>query len=509
MKFIQLVILGICMFLSTYATGQHDHHQCRITMEQCDSIMLAQGYNIAETNPASESRNNTVIRPRPFEVLLVYDTRIQDMTGLDNQEITDIILESAQDVPDGIDNAQGDNPGFNFTVSDFTADYVEGVPVTTIHTYLLLTGDGKLDSITNQRNVYDYDAIFFIVAPGSPGSAAGAGSQMSINPGPFALFKAVCSGKWEGIESGIVVIGHELGHIFGMDHEIGANSPASPLYARAKVLQNKATIMKASSSLSLQNTAVYSGPNSIIDGDTLGSVDECNICVFDTIKSLYWIDNPRTYIDSIWGYTCGTGSLDVESNADSLHWTVLAGEPGLSDSSGNHITYTCNTPSIVELRATRTGRGYSKRDTVYLSPDPVTMVYDTLTSGETHTLPDGKIVDIGGVYTTKLTGQWGCDSTIVTHLAFVTGIWEVENSSTLKFFPNPSSGTITLDASFPWQQVRDLRIYNAVGQEIFQSHHLQSRQIQHPSPGGLLILLMRMEDGRVYTGKEQSIVSGR
>ncbi len=69
-----------------------------------------------------------------------------------------------------------------------------------------------------------------------------------------------------------------------------------------------------------------------------------------------------------------------------------------------------------------------------------------INQGETYTLPDGQIVNLGGEYQTILTSQTGCDSVLViTYIELINSLNDLELQSLVSISPNPTNKVFLLE----------------------------------------------------------------
>jgi uncharacterized repeat protein (TIGR01451 family) len=104
-----------------------------------------------------------------------------------------------------------------------------------------------------------------------------------------------------------------------------------------------------------------------------------------------------------------------------------------------------------------------------------------------------------GIYAVILTNSVGCDSLVIVNLSVstCTGIHEVSGSPTLRLYPNPNSGSFTLETTGAVGS--EYHIYDMLGQVIRQGAITTSRQYidLDNTPSGIYTLVISSTSGAV------------
>jgi hypothetical protein len=337
---------------------------------------------------------------------------------------------------------------------------------------------------------------------------------------------------------------HETGHGIGGAHEVSGGVPPYAL-AYVNTIKGVNCVMKGSTG---GNTYPrFSGPNSKIikNGETITlcedtakqngakHISECLDLIWcATANHVTRVSLPST--------NCGSGTLHaITNNADTFLWKVVSGSCSISGS-GKEISYMAMTTSKVQVVAQKKGKWYWDTATVIIPavqtfptqmekcvgtkqtlPDGSSYVVskDTtiqyllkgtpcdsvvilnikalptsassqkveIKSGQSHTLPDGKKVSTTGTYISKLTNQWGCDSTITTNLTVTTATVNPKVFG-INIYPNPTDDILTIEGI----RVSDkLHLQDLMGRNLPFSLESNKLSLGHLSNGIYMLTLQR------------------
>jgi hypothetical protein len=345
-------------------------------------------------------------------------------------------------------------------------------------------------------------------------------------------------------------VAHELGHGLGSPHEVVVGAPS---YSQAYVNDTKKVncLMKGSR-VESETYNRFSGPNSKIikNGETIvlcadTSIHNAAKHISECLDRIWCATENHVTRVSIQPTTCGSGTLHaITNNADTFQWKVISGDCSLGATSGKDVSYVANATATIQVIGWKTGKWYA--DTAYITvsgiqrtDQPMTecvgkvitlpngnpyivskdttmeyMVMDTITGcemvivvaikakptsvssqtvkikqGETFTLPDGKKVNASGTYISKLTNQWGCDSTITTVLTVTTATVNPEVLG-LRIYPNPVQDNLFIDGLLATDQVT---VHDVIGKK--QSIMLHENKIYLGTlPSGIYVLTLQRGD---------------
>lgn len=128
----------------------------------------------------------------------------------------------------------------------------------------------------------------------------------------------------------------------------------------------------------------------------------------------------------------------------------------------------------------------------------------SLAGGETHTLPNGEVVDEEGTYTVTVEDADGCPSTIVTIITILTSVKPVIGEDAISLFPNPSFGHFVVEIEERAEAVSHISINSPFGGKVYESKLVTSRHqvdIKRTSPG-LYILHLWDSQGNLLGSKK-------
>ena len=129
--------------------------------------------------------------------------------------------------------------------------------------------------------------------------------------------------------------------------------------------------------------------------------------------------------------------------------------------------------------------------------------------GESHTLPDGMVVDQAGVYTTEILDEEGCPTEIIlTVLEVLTSVDGLAWNELISLSPNPSSDQFVIELDLNEAIDHSILISDVHGKEI-HSRKLNSKveevDVQHFAPG-LYYIQFRNSDGRLLVIRKFVVV---
>lgn len=345
----------------------------------------------------------------------------------------------------------------------------------------------------------------------------------------------------------LITYAHECGHGVGADHENPYASAVTPTYARSYVdpIKGISDIMKGATIASWV-VEVFSGPNSkmIKNGETITiGNDTINNAkhIQEVLDVLMCATEQIVTRVSIQPTTCGSGTLHaITNNADTFQWKVISGDCQLGAMFGKDVPYMAMSTSKVQVVAQKKGKWYWDTATVIIPavqtfptqmekcvgtkqtlPDGSSYVVskDTtiqyllkgtpcdsvvilnikalptsassqkveIKSGQSHTLPDGKKVSTTGTYISKLTNQWGCDSTITTNLTVTTATVNPKVFG-INIYPNPTDDILTIEGI----HVSDkLYLQDLMGRNLPFSLESNKLSLGHLSNGIYMLTLQR------------------
>ena len=110
---------------------------------------------------------------------------------------------------------------------------------------------------------------------------------------------------------------------------------------------------------------------------------------------------------------------------------------------------------------------------LYLYPQAITEINDTIIVGETYTQYGFDIsgTEVGTAdFTDSLNSEFGCDSIVVLHLTTLLdeGIANIQQNPYFKLYPNPTYNKIRFEQSAT-DMVSELRLYDVFGRLVMQT----------------------------------------
>jgi hypothetical protein len=145
-----------------------------------------------------------------------------------------------------------------------------------------------------------------------------------------------------------------------------------------------------------------------------------------------------------------TTGVDIQSACDEFTWI-----------DGNTYTESTNTPSFT----TQNSNDCDSIITLYLTINYSVTVFDSLnlTSNEIPYDYHGNTVNGAGNYTFEGTTAQGCDSTTLLHVEVTpVGLDAADPLAELKVYPNPTRGTLTIDAD----DIIKVEVYDLAGRLV-------------------------------------------
>ncbi len=268
----------------------------------------------------------------------------------------------------------------------------------------------------------------------------------------------------------------------------------------------------------------FSGPSSKIvkNGETITLCEDTlihnNAKHISECLDLIWCatENHVTRV-SIQPTTCGSGTLHaITNNADTFQWKVISGDCSLGATTGKDVPYMANATATIQVIGWKQGKWYA--DTAYITVSgiqrtdqpmtecvgkvitlpnglPYTVSKDTtmeymvmdssgcemvvkvvidalptsassqtvqIKSGETYTLPDGKVVNANGTYFSTLKNSFSCDSIITTVLTVTTATVDPKVLG-LSIYPNPTQEILVIDGLLSNDQIS---VHDVLGKKL-------------------------------------------
>lgn len=260
------------------------------------------------------------------------------------------------------------------------------------------------------------------------------------NPSQTNIDTAICQGVTytfpSGATSAISVIDTSLlFDQFGCDSVIITNLTVNPTYAVSvfdTICQGVSYTLPSgntvnSSGVYVNSLSTVSGCDSIITTNLFVTPPPV-VDVYDTLCSHISYTLPSGIVVSNAGNY--TDTLTTVAGCDSVVITHLFVTPppvtDVFDSICSNQTYTLPSGNTVSAAGsyTDTVNTTAGCDSVviihlYIKPNSATTVLDTICNGLFFTLPDGSNVSIAGNYPVILTNQYGCDSVVTTNLTVI------------------------------------------------------------------------------------------
>lgn len=127
----------------------------------------------------------------------------------------------------------------------------------------------------------------------------------------------------------------------------------------------------------------------------------------------------------------------------------------------------------------------------------------TLSAGETHTLPNGEIVDEEGTYNVTIEDADGCPSTIVTIVTVLTSTKPIINENAIRVFPNPIFNDFIIEFEMGSEDITHISLNNPLGEIIYESKLKSNRHEMNlnGNSAGLYILNLWGSEGNLLGSK--------
>jgi len=209
-------------------------------------------------------------------------------------------------------------------------------------------------------------------------------------------------------------------------------------------------------------TIKWDGPNFFTSTDTFFTIQNISL-----VQEGYYIANILCVYYNIIN-SCGQGHLILVTpkKANTITATVCQTHPYIF-SNGSTIT----TPGIY-YDTLKTAIGCDSIVTILLKNF---RAKDTLQAaicpGESHRLPDGRMANTVGIYTSILMAQNGCDSLVYTNLQQVAG--DISATVPNAFTPNGDGlNDVFRIKNLPQQRFVSLQVYNRYSQIIFSTRNV-------------------------------------
>ena len=145
---------------------------------------------------------------------------------------------------------------------------------------------------------------------------------------------------------------------------------------------------------------------------------------------------------------------------------------------GTTYTSSTSTPTHTSMNAV----GCDSVVTLHLTINHSVTVYDSLNLSSTEIPYDyhGNTVNVAGDYTFEGTTTQGCDSTTMLHVEVTTvGLDVVDPLAGIKVYPNPTHGTLTIDA----EDVLLIEVYDLAGRKVTAFERMNSIEITDLATG--------------------------
>ncbi len=489
-----------------------DEHEA-VTYQVGDLDLFMQPQVLSENDILSTELDTFTDTELPVTFWVVYNEDIPIQAGITDDEWRNYYLPRLIDYQDSSYLHSGiANPNRSIVI-----DRVESLPgiefpgscsVQNNINALANPNDGFLDAYQTTKTCEGMQIIVIIPKIGCGGSAHGAASQKKWDNFTLTHVKSarlvVKPERILGINNNVnpgepwKTFSHELGHSLGSNH-LNSVDPISRPFIQSDGTETYMDLNEDGTNTKwiLSNDSTqYLGYATWTDGEAN------NALLHRYMRTKYNEFIPRFTISAF----SSTGSYDLCAN-ESIQL--------LATSAYDDVTYQWqgqgfdNTeisdpvvgglnPGVYSYTVTITRACGSWREALVeltVHPSYFSEVYDTLTISETYTLPDGQTVDIGGDYTTYLTSQWGCDSTIVTHLELSTSADDpslIEKS----IHPNPTTGKVTVSN---FDDIQEVRVYSITG-ELMMSRYKESTINLSDLIGGVYLIQVITDDG-FYWGR--------